>query len=187
MKKRVVILGSTGSIGRAALDVAAENKERIEVIGLSAHSNIDLLLKQIHEFKPSFVAVTDEKVYAKFRSTFLLPSVELLGSSEGIERLASLPETDIVLNAIVGAAGLGASISAVRAGKRLALANKESMVIGGELLNRLRKQTGSEIIPVDSEHSAIWQALGCGKREEVNKIILTASGGPFRDLPYERI
>ena len=185
MKKRLVILGSTGSIGKSALDVIASNKERIEVLGLSAHSNIDLLLKQIHDFRPSFVAVTDEKTYAKFKSTFLLPSVELLGPPDGIEKLASLPEADIVLNAIVGAAGLSASLSAVRAGKRLALANKESMVIGGEMLNHLRKQTGAEIIPVDSEHSAIWQALGSGNRGEVKKIILTGSGGPFRELPLE--
>jgi len=185
MKKRLVILGSTGSIGKSALDVIANNKERIEVLGLSAHSNIDLLLKQIHDFRPSFVAVTDERTYAKFKSTFLLPSVELLGPPDGIEKLASLPEADIVLNAIVGAAGLSASLSAVRAGKRLALANKESMVIGGEMLNHLRKQTGAEIIPVDSEHSAIWQALGSGNRGEVKKIILTGSGGPFRELPLE--
>ncbi len=185
MKKRLVILGSTGSIGKSALDVIASNKERIEVLGLSAHSNIDLLLKQIHDFRPSFVAVTDERTYAKFKNTFLLPSVELLGPPDGIEKLASLPEADIVLNAIVGAAGLSASLSAVRAGKRLALANKESMVIGGEMLNHLRKQTGAEIIPVDSEHSAIWQALGSGNRGEVKKIILTGSGGPFRELPLE--
>lgn len=183
MKKRLVILGSTGSIGKSTLDVIAENKERIEILGLSAHSNIDLLLRQITDFRPSFVAVTDEKSYAKLKSTFLLPSIELLGPPDGIEKLASLPEADIVLNAIVGAAGLSASLGTVRMGKRLALANKESMVIGGELLNQLRKQTGAEIIPVDSEHSAIWQALSSGKRAEVRKIILTGSGGPFRQLP----
>ena len=186
MKKRLVILGSTGSIGRSALDVVSRHRDRIEVVGLSSHSDIDLLLKQINEFNPAYAAVTDEKMYAKFRSTFSLPSVELLGPPDGLEKMAALPETDIILNAIVGAAGLKASVSAVAAGKRLALANKESMVIGGEMLNRLRRQTGSEIIPVDSEHSAIWQALRSGKKEEVRKIILTGSGGPFRELPLDK-
>jgi 1-deoxy-D-xylulose-5-phosphate reductoisomerase len=186
MKKRLVILGSTGSIGRSALDVVARNSDRIEVVGLSTHSSIDLLLRQIDEFKPKYVGVVNEKAYSKFKNTFLIPSVKLLDPDVALERLSSLEEADIILNAIVGAAGLGASLSAARAGKRLALANKESMVIGGELLNRTRKQTGAEIVPVDSEHSAVWQAMRAGKIDEVRRIILTSSGGPFRDWPLEQ-
>jgi 1-deoxy-D-xylulose-5-phosphate reductoisomerase len=183
MKKRLIILGSTGSIGLSALDIFARQKDRIELYGISAHTNIDLLARQTDEFNPKFLTITDKESYQKFRLSYPSLASRLLDFEEGAENLSSMPEVDIVLNAIVGAAGLKASLATVKAGKRLALANKESMVIGGPLINELIAQTGAELIPVDSEHSAIWQALHCGKKNEVRKIILTGSGGPFRNLP----
>ncbi len=185
MKKRVVILGSTGSIGCSALDVAGKNGDRLEVIGLSAHSNIDLLMEQIARFNPRHVALTDKNAHSQFYK-INKSSAELLDFEDGITYLASMAEADIVLNAIVGAAGLKASLETLKAGKRLALANKESMVIGGHLINALKKESGGELIPVDSEHSAIWQALISGKKSEIRKLILTGSGGPFRTLPKEK-
>ncbi|PKK82934.1 MAG: 1-deoxy-D-xylulose-5-phosphate reductoisomerase [candidate division Zixibacteria bacterium HGW-Zixibacteria-1] len=183
MKKRLVILGSSGSIGKSALDVVEKNIDRIEVVGLSVHSNIDLLRDQIARFKPKYVAVTDPDAYRQFRNSSQADDIRLFKAETGVEELAGLEEADIVLNAVVGAAGLTASLKTVLAGKRLALANKESMVIGGPLINEAAARTGAEIIPVDSEHSAIWQALFAGQKREIKKIILTGSGGPFRDVP----
>jgi 1-deoxy-D-xylulose-5-phosphate reductoisomerase len=183
MKKRLVILGSTGSIGRSALDVVRKNSDAVQVVGLSAHSNIDLLTEQAAEFAPGFIAVTDENAHARLRDSLNLKQTQLLDLSGGVEILATLDDADVILNAIVGAVGLKASLDAVSAGKRLALANKESMVIGGQLINKAASESGAEIIPVDSEHSAIWQSLFSGQPGEVRRIILTGSGGPFRDLP----
>ena len=183
MKKRLVILGSTGSIGRSALDVVRNNKDRIELIGISGHSNVALLRRQINEFHPKYVALTHKTAYSGFKDSAESKDAELLDFESGIEQLATSNEADIVLNAIVGAAGLKASLDTAMAGKRLALANKESMVVGGALINEAASESGAEIIPVDSEHSAIWQSLLAGKKSEVKKIILTGSGGPFRDLP----
>ncbi|SYZ72500.1 1-deoxy-D-xylulose 5-phosphate reductoisomerase [Candidatus Zixiibacteriota bacterium] len=186
MKKRAVILGSTGSIGRAALDVAGKNNEHIEIIGLSAHANADLLLEQTKLFHPRYVALTDREAYARFKKNNNTSS-RLLDFDDGISALTALPDADLVLNAIVGAAGLKASLQTLEAGKRLALANKESMVIGGHLINGLIKQGQGELIPVDSEHSAIWQALKSGNKPEIRKLILTGSGGPFRTWPREKL
>jgi len=183
MKKRLVILGSTGSIGRSALDVVSKHRDKFEIIGLTAHSNLTLFKSQILEFNPKFIAVSDPETHDKILDDSDLNEFDCPGPEEGIEKLASLAEADIILNAIVGAAGLKASLACVAAGKRLALANKESMVIGGALINEKAAETGAEIIPVDSEHSAIWQVLYAGKRKEIRKILLTGSGGPFRDLP----
>lgn len=183
MKKKLVILGSTGSIGCSALDVVEQNMDRIEVVALAAHSNVDLLLKQCSKFRPKYVTLTDHEAYLRFEKIFDSSGTELVEFESGLEKLSTLPEADIVLNAIVGAAGLKASLDVVATGKRLALANKESMVIGGFLINEIAAKSGAEILPVDSEHSAIWQALRSGKPTEVKKIILTASGGPFFDKP----
>ncbi len=184
MKKiRLVILGSTGSIGISALEVVEKNADRIELVGISAHSNIKLLAKQVKKFNPKYVAVTDEGFYGEYKSLHDSILASLLDYSEGASFLARLDEADVVLNGIVGAAGLKASLETVQSGKRLALANKESMVIGGELIKKAAAQSGAEIIPVDSEHSAIWQALFSGKHKEVKRLILTASGGPFFRRP----
>ncbi len=186
MIKRLSILGSTGSIGVSALDIFAKNRDRIELFGLSAFSNVELLLKQIEQYRPKFVTICNKIAYDKFKNSFHSNSTKLLEYETGIKYLTSDPDVDIVLNAIVGAAGLEASIETVKAGKRLALANKESMVIGGELINSFAKKYEAEIIPVDSEHSAIWQALVAGQKKEVRKILLTGSGGPFRELPINK-
>lgn len=183
MKKRLVILGASGSIGKSALDVVEKNADRIEVIGLSVHTNIELLREQIEKFSPKYIAITDPGAHRRFKNSMPSGHTRLLDVESGVEEMAGLEEADIVLNAVVGAAGLKASLVAVSAAKRLALANKESMVIGGTLINEAARKYGAEIIPVDSEHSAIWQCLFSGQKREVKKIILTGSGGPFRDLP----
>ncbi len=185
MKKRLSILGSTGSIGVSALDIFANNKDRLELFGLSAYSNIELLTNQVEQYCPKFVTVCEKSAYDKFKTNFNSNTTKLLEYETGIKNLATDPDVDIVLNAIVGAAGLEASVETVKAGKRLALANKESMVIGGELINEYAKKYNAEIIPVDSEHSAIWQSLAGGQKNEVRKILLTGSGGPFRKLPIK--
>jgi 1-deoxy-D-xylulose-5-phosphate reductoisomerase len=182
-KNKLVILGSTGSIGKSTLDVVEKNRDRLDVIGLSAHSNIELLSEQIMKFKPKYVAFTNKESYKKYKEIHDSDATKLLSFSDGIKSLATLPEADIILNAIVGAAGLQASLDVVSTGKRLALANKESMVIGGTLIKNAARKTNAEIIPVDSEHSAIWQALFSGKKKEVKRLILTASGGPFFNRP----
>jgi len=183
MNKKLVILGSTGSIGKSTLDVVDKHSDRIEILALSAHSNADLLAEQVQKYRPRYVTLTDKEAFRLYKDKYDLPNTELLPSESGIESLASHPDADIVLNAIVGAAGLKASLKAIESDKRLALANKESMVIGGPLLNETASKTKAEIIPVDSEHSAIWQALFSGQKKEVKKILLTGSGGPFRETP----
>jgi len=181
-KKKLVILGSTGSIGRSALDVVQKNPDRIEILGLSTHTNIDLLREQADRFRPKYITVTDKDASGRLLTAGVPDKVEVLPSEDGLEQLAGLREADIVLNAVVGAVGLKASLAAVSRARRLALANKESMVIGGPLINEAASKSGAEIIPVDSEHSAIKQALSAGKKKEIRKLILTASGGPFREM-----
>jgi 1-deoxy-D-xylulose-5-phosphate reductoisomerase len=183
MKKKIVILGVSGSIGRSTIDVVNQHRDRLDVVGLSVHTDTVYLKELIDKFNPQAVAVTNEKSHAAFASDFHSKTCRLLEFENGVDHLAALDEADIVLNAIVGAAGLNASMVAVKAGKRLALANKESMVIGGELLNSAAIETGAEITPVDSEHSAIFQALQSGNNREVKRLLLTGSGGPFRELP----
>lgn len=183
MKKKLVILGSTGSIGVSALDVVAQNRDDVELIGISGHTNARLVLEQARKFQPRYIQITDPASWETVRKELTDDKITLVPFDKGIEYLIAETDADVILNAIVGAAGLKASLTTVRIGKRLALANKESMVIGGALINRAADETGAEIIPVDSEHSAIWQALVCGQKDEVKKIILTGSGGPFRETP----
>lgn len=176
--KNVVILGSTGSIGKSALDVIRHFPEKFKVIGLAAKSNINLLKQQIEEFKPQYVAVYDKKACEQLRKE--INSVTILCSIEGVCEIARLKEADIVLSAIVGASGLLPTFEAVKAGKLIALANKESLVMAGDLIKKEAQKSGAKIIPVDSEHSAVFQCInGCNK-PYIKKIWLTASGGPFR-------
>jgi len=163
MKRRVVVLGSTGSIGTQALDVIRRHREHYEVVALAAGRNTSLLAAQAAEF-----GVPEELARGG------------LDSTGALAELAALPDADVVLNAVVGFAGLPATIAALEAGKRLALANKESLIAGGPVVNAARVRGGGEIVPVDSEHSALYQALRGGRRDEVARLILTASGGPFR-------
>jgi 1-deoxy-D-xylulose-5-phosphate reductoisomerase len=171
---RVAILGSTGSIGRQALDVARAHPDRVEVAALAAHSSASLLLEQAAEFGVTRLALGDDTVAASVSAP---PNARLHGGPLAIEELAASDDVDIVLNALVGAAGLRASIAALQAGSRLALANKESLVAGGDIIARLGVD---RILPVDSEHSAIFQCLAGEPRTSVAKLWLTASGGPFR-------
>lgn len=180
--QQLTILGSTGSIGTQALDVVRRNRDRYRVACLSTNSSIDLLERQIEEFEPDTVVVCDD-CSAELAGSRFGSRVEVLEGADALGRIASRPDVDIVVSGLVGFAGLAPTIAAVGAGKRVALANKETLVVAGELINELAATHGAELIPVDSEHSAIFQCLVGESSGSVERIILTASGGPFRDLP----
>jgi 1-deoxy-D-xylulose-5-phosphate reductoisomerase len=175
---RIVVLGSTGSIGTSTLDVAGCLSHRLRVVGLSAHSRIDLLVEQANRFRPRFVCLTDPK--ARLDSRLLPPDCELLLGPEGVLRMVSEAGVDTVVTAIVGAAGLEGTWAALQAGKAVAVANKETLVMAGALVTELARRTGGRLVPVDSEHSAIFQALQGSPPDAVERIVLTGSGGPFR-------
>lgn len=185
-ERAIVILGSTGSIGQSTLEVVRDNPGSFKVVALAAHSNVEKLAEQYRQYRPDYVCLTDPDCFKHARTTFKKEPVELLCGEEEMVKLCALEGVDLVLNAVVGAAGLRASIETVKQGKLLALANKESLVAGGPLFGSLLEKTGAKILPVDSEHSAIWQALSAGRRKDLRSIILTASGGPFKDLPAEQ-
>ena len=176
----IAVLGSTGSIGRSALEVIAGSAGRLRAVALSANGNTDLLLKQTQAARPARIVVTDRAAAAKQDWSALPPGTELLVGPEALEQLAADAEVDIVVSAIVGSAGLRSTWAALDAGKTVALANKESLVVGGPLITELARRRNAKILPVDSEHSAVFQSLQAGRPEEVRRIILTASGGPFR-------
>lgn len=176
--KKVVILGSTGSIGKNALQVIKQFPEKFKVLGLAVKSSINLLKEQIEEFKPEYVAVYDKKAYEKLKRE--INSLNILCGVEGVCEIARLEEADIVLSAIVGAEGLLPTFEAVKAGKVIALANKESLVMAGDLIKKQANLSKAQIIPVDSEHSAVFQCINGCNRAYIKKIWLTASGGPFR-------
>ena len=187
MKKKIVVLGSTGSIGTSCLDVIRSFKDKFEVIGLGAGKNIDLLIKQIEEFRPRFVTIINEVLAKELKER--LPSsydIEIKHSKEGYMELASLDEADLIVSAIVGSVGLIPTLSALNAGKDVALANKESLVIAGHLVTKAAKKTGAKILPVDSEHCAIFQCLQGQDKSALKRLILTASGGPFRDSSLDK-
>jgi 1-deoxy-D-xylulose-5-phosphate reductoisomerase len=178
--KKIIILGSTGSIGVSALDVIEKNPDLFQVVALSAGKNIKLLKKQIEKFRPKAVAVERKDDTFHLRETLRSGiKVKIFYDAEGLQEIASFPTADIVISAISGSAGLIPTIAAIEAGKDIALANKETMVMAGEIVNKRARKKGVKIIPVDSEHSAIFQCLEGGKRENLRRIILTASGGPF--------
>jgi len=177
----VAVLGSTGSIGRNTLEVIAASGGRLRPVALSAHSNLDLLVRQAQALHPRWIVASDPLSAATHDWSGLPSDVELLVGSEGLEAVARRGEVEIVVAAIVGSAGVAGTWAAVESGKTVALANKETMVVAGQLVTELAHQTGARIVPVDSEHSAVFQALQAGRREEVKRIILTASGGPFRN------
>jgi len=177
----ITILGSTGSIGRSTLRVVAASEGRFRVHALTAHGQLTELVEQARQFRPSYVVATDEDRGRPFDWSGLPSGCQVLFGQEGLEQVATAGETETVVAAIVGAAGLRGAWAALGAGKRLALANKETLVVAGGLAIQHARANKSEILPVDSEHSAVFQALQAGRREEVERIILTASGGPFRD------
>jgi 1-deoxy-D-xylulose-5-phosphate reductoisomerase len=192
--RRIAILGSTGSIGKNALRVidalnssCEETGTQYEVVALSGHSSVELLAEQAKKYKPRYVAVTDLDYVEELGELVGDLGVEILAGPDGLTEIAELDEVDIVLTAVVGAAGLPALLTAAKKGKTLAIANKEPLVIAGELLTGTAKENGGLILPVDSEHSAIFQAIQAGAHDEVHKITLTASGGPFRNACLEDI
>lgn len=167
MKKRIAILGSTGSIGTQALDVIRNNRDKFEVVALSCGRNEALLMEQVKEFRPQTFCVGAD--------------------AEGLKKIASIPEADIVLNSLMGMMGLEPTLAAIEAGKDIAFANKETLVVGGELVMEAVKRKGVKLLPVDSEHSAIFQALSGNQGSSVKRIILTASGGPFRGYSLDQL
>lgn len=187
MNKKIAILGSTGSIGKNALRVIDGLGDEFEVFAVSGHGNYELLAEQVREYRPKVAAVTDEGNYGKFKELLAGVEVEILCGREALVSIAEHEEVDIFLTAVVGAAGLESVLAAAENGKRLAIANKEPLVIAGELLTEMARANNAEILPVDSEHSAIFQAMMSGKAEEVKKLILTASGGPFREHSLQQI
>jgi 1-deoxy-D-xylulose-5-phosphate reductoisomerase len=179
MPQGIAILGSTGSIGRNALRVLEALGPEYQVVGLSAHRNVELLAQQTRRYKPQLAAVTSQDSVARFRA-MMDGEVRVLDGPESLTELVQSDAVDTVLTAVVGAAGLPSALAAATAGKRLAVANKEPLVIAGELLTRTVRDHGGVLLPVDSEHSAVFQALRSGTSREVERILLTGSGGPFR-------
>ena len=177
--KNITILGSTGSIGTNALEVIRQKRDEFNVVALSGHTNYKLVMEQIKEFNPKYVSIGTEEGFEAIKKEF--PEVELFFGREGLKKLGELEETDIILTAVSGVIGIEATVEAIKKGKRIALANKETMVAGGAYINKLLKEyPEAEIIPVDSEHSALFQSLSAGRREDVKNLIITASGGSFR-------
>ena len=182
--KKIAILGSTGSIGTQTLEVVRENGD-IEVLALSAGSNIDLLEKQIREFHPKMVSVWTEEKAQELRVRVKDLDVKVASGMDGLLEVAAIPESEILVTAIVGMIGIRPTIEAIKAGKDIALANKETLVTAGHIIMPLAKEYNVSILPVDSEHSAIFQSLQGGQRKALHKILLTASGGPFRGKKLE--
>lgn len=179
--RNVVILGSTGSIGRSALSVIEHDAgTRLRAFGLSAHGSWEKLVEQARAFRPRYITLTDPERVSSVNGQLTGSGTEVLGGLDGVIQMVQAPETDRVLTAIVGAAGLRGTWAALEAGKTIALANKETLVVGGPLITGLAKRRSAELLPVDSEHSAIFQAMRAGRPSEVRRVILTSSGGPFR-------
>ena len=177
--KKIAILGSTGSIGTQTLDVVCANED-LEVVGLSAGSNVEKLEEQIREFRPKLVAVWKDEAARDLAVRVKDLNVKIVSGMGGLIELARMKESDILVTAIVGMIGIRPTMEGILAGKDIALANKETLVTAGHLIMPLAKECGVNILPVDSEHSAIFQALHGEKRAEVHKLLITASGGPFR-------
>jgi 1-deoxy-D-xylulose-5-phosphate reductoisomerase len=185
--KRLAILGSTGSIGVNTLDIVRQFPEKFEVVSLSAGMNIQLLKKQILQFRPKLVSVLNKELSEILQRELLSVPIEIVHGVEGLIQVAIHPEVDQVVSAIVGAVGLIPTLSAIKTGKVIALANKESLVMAGKIMMDEAKRNHAQILPVDSEHSAIFQALLGHQKEDVHHLILTASGGPFLNLPLHRL
>ena len=179
-KKQIAILGSTGSIGTQALEVISENNSLFEVYALTANNNVELLIEQSRKFKPEMVAIGNEDHYIRLRDALSDMPVKVFAGADSIAQVAEMQPIDIVLTAMVGYSGLKPTINAIKAGKKIALANKETLVVAGEMIRDLASTYHAPIIPVDSEHSAIFQCLAGEGNNPIEKLILTASGGPFR-------
>lgn len=186
MSKTISILGSTGSIGRQTLDVAQQLNLRVAAI--TAHASVERMEEQIRQFHPALAVLTDEAVARDLRARVADTDTTVVGGFEGLMEAATLPQADTVVTAVVGMVGLRPTLAAIGEKKRIALANKETLVCAGELVMDAAEQAGAEIVPVDSEHSAIFQCLqGCADRREIRRLILTCSGGPFYGMSYDEV
>ncbi len=186
-KRNIAVLGSTGSIGTQTLDIVAEYPHLFKATVLTARRQWQLLAEQARKFLPEVVIITDETYYPLLKEALADLPIRVEAGKEAIEAAVALPEVDIVVTAMVGYSGLLPTIAAIKAGKRIALANKETLVVAGQLITDMLKDSTSDIVPVDSEHSAIFQCLVGEKHSAMRKILLTASGGPFRRLPLEQL
>ena len=186
-KRQIALLGSTGSIGTQALDVVRDNTDRFEIYALVARQNVDLLAQQAREFRPEVVVIADEQYYAPLKEALADLPMKVWAGADAIADVVQMAPIDVVLTAMVGYAGLRPTLAALEAGKAVALANKETLVVAGELVTATARRTGAPILPVDSEHSAIFQCLVGQDASAVEKVILTASGGPFRTTPREAL
>lgn len=186
-KKRIAILGSTGSIGTQALDVIASHPDAFEVEVLTAQNNVDLLIAQAKKFKPNAVVIGNEKYYAQLKDALQKEDIKVYAGENALSSVVQMDTIDLVLTALVGYAGLKPTLKAIESGKAIALANKETLVVAGELVTRMAREKGVNIYPIDSEHSAIFQCMVGEFHNKIEKIILTASGGPFRGKKKEEI
>ena len=185
--KQIAILGSTGSIGTQTLDVVRQHPNEFSVYALSAHRSLDLLIQQALEFNPAVVCIADERLYQPLREALSDLPIKVMAGEQAIAEMVTMPAIDVVVAAMVGYAGLRPTIEAIKAKKNIALANKETLVVAGEIICRLAKRHQVSILPVDSEHSAIFQSLVGEDMHSVEKLLLTASGGPFRTFTYEQM
>lgn len=185
--RNLTVLGSTGSIGTQTLDVVRKNSSELKVIALTAGSNTELLKKQMEEFRPELVCIGDESKISELKETALLYNIKVVSGMDGLIEAATLEHCDTVVTAIVGMIGLRPTVAAIKAKKDIALANKETLVTAGHIIMPLAKEYGVDILPVDSEHSAIFQSLHGENRKRIEKILLTASGGPFRGRTIEQM
>ena len=185
--KQIAILGSTGSIGTQTLDVVRQHPSEFSIYALSAHRSLDLLIQQALEFNPAVVCIADEHLYQPLREALSDLPIKVMAGEKAIAEMVTMPAIDVVVAAMVGYAGLRPTIEAIKAKKTIALANKETLVVAGEIICRLAKRHQVSILPVDSEHSAIFQCLVGEDMHSVEKLLLTASGGPFRTFTYEQM
>ncbi|HCS87475.1 MAG TPA: 1-deoxy-D-xylulose-5-phosphate reductoisomerase [Bacteroidales bacterium] len=185
--KQLAILGSTGSIGTQTLDVVRQHPEEFSVYAISANRSVDLLVKQALEFRPEMVCIADESCYPELREALAHLPVKVFAGSDAVAQMVTMPSVDVVVAAMVGYAGLYPTIQAIKAGKTIALANKETLVVAGELICQLANRYHAAILPVDSEHSAIFQSIVGEGDNEIEKILLTASGGPFRTFSMQQL
>ena len=186
-QRNIAVLGSTGSIGRQTLDIIAEYPDLFRAWLLVARSSADLLISQARQMRPHMVIIADEQYYGYVCDALEGTGIKVASGSAAIAQAVTMPEVDTVVTAMVGYSGLESTIAAIGAGKRIALANKETLVVAGELIDRLLKGSKSVLYPVDSEHGAFYQCLVGERHEDIDKLLLTASGGPFRQLPKERL
>ena len=186
-KRNIALLGSTGSIGRQTLEVVSEYPDLFQAWVLVANNSADLLIEQALKYAPQMVVIANDAHYEKVKSALAHTHIEVQAGSQAVAECVTAPEIDIVVTAMVGYSGLEPTIKAIEAGKPIALANKETLVVAGELITRLLKSSSSVLYPVDSEHGAFYQCLIGERHEDINKLILTASGGPFRTFPIEKL